>query len=153
MTDARLAGVARESLVANTGSVRLAGVVREALIAGVGLAGRIGAQSSAKAVLSTTSAGLVLLGRVSATSAARLGTASLLLRVSGSIATRSAATAWMPTQINVAGRITTMARARLLQRGTILVTARGTAQSKAGGSLFLQAGSLRAQWGVTVNTG
>jgi hypothetical protein len=175
MTDGRLGNIAREALVTDTGQAKLAGIAREALIAGVGLAGRlgtqaraqgavttitaglilagrIGARSSARGTLSIVSTGVVLGGRIAASSKARLGPATLTEGLRGTITTRSAATAWLPADVSLAGQIKTQSSGRVLQRGTVLVSARSTVQSKARGSVFVSA-AIRGQWGVTVNSG
>lgn len=119
----------------------------------IGLGGSIRTQAKAQGSVNTVSAGVVFGGCIGATSAARLGIPALRLNLGGTIKARSAATAWMPATVPVAGRIKTASSGRLLQRGSVLIAARGSAQAKARGALTVQTGAFRAQWGVTVNTG
>jgi hypothetical protein len=51
MTDARLGGIAREALVADSGLLRAGGIVREALVAGIGLSATVTGESSVAAVV------------------------------------------------------------------------------------------------------
>lgn len=151
-TEGRLGGIARESLVADTGRPKLAGLVREALLVGIGLAGQAAAKSWAKGSVSAVSMGVTLGGTIATTSRARAGGVSIF-PLAGRIKTQSIGIAFIPQHITVAGRSATMGRARLAQLGQTLGGGRIATQAKARGSVNLALVPVSRQWATIINTG
>jgi hypothetical protein len=94
VTDIRVGGVARESLVSSTGELRVAGSAREALVSGVGLFARGSAvRSSARGVIMPSA---IVYGRARGRSTARGGMALAAL-LEGRVTAMSSAVGSMGT--------------------------------------------------------
>jgi len=127
MTDARIGGVARESLVTGSGTTRLGGLAREALISGTGLGGRVTGQAKA-AIIGSIIAGadtIIVDGVIRMQGSTRLARANLTIPVATRAAMRSSARlAQIPLRFNVAGRMTTRSAGRIVELNVLAMTTR-----------------------------
>ena len=151
MTDARLAGVARETLASDpTAQLKLAGVAREALISGTGLGGTSrGGGGAARGELTLSLAGVTLSGHIAGTSSARYQPLALV-QLSGRIGGRGQAAASMPFAW-FEGRIGGRAKASAVMPVPRLLEVRAGGRSR-GRLYFAPQASHRSQ-ALTLNIG
>lgn len=149
MTDARLGGLGREALVAESGELRSGGIVREALIAGIGLSGRVASRASGRAAATVVFAGVILHGTATARSRTR-GAVSIRVNLAVRAKSISEARANLPSTILLAGRVGTRSRASLARVDARVITGRATARSLGAAALHVYVPGSSRQYAVTV---
>jgi len=136
MTDGRLAGLGRETLLTETGRLRVAGLVRETLISGIGVEGTSTATSGIRATLSLVTGGAALYGTAKATSRGGAGVSVALVPAA---ATRIKATSSVRSPsslvVSLAGRIKAESSAAIDVPGRIHPYTRIGARSSVRGTL------------------
>jgi hypothetical protein len=149
LTDARLGGLGRESLVSDAGEARLGGLAREALVSGTGLAGRAGGRSGSRATLSVLFAGVVLAASGHARSFTRAGV-SLKVNLGAHAAAGSSAKGQRTTTVALAGRAGGRSRGSIMRSNPATATAWGHAKSRMQAALTVGPPPVVRQYAVTV---
>jgi hypothetical protein len=131
-TSAWLAGIGRETLRSDTGTLRVAGIAREALISGVGLDGTASGKSSANGTLALTSGGVSLAGRARGASSLAVGF-SVALATAPAVVIKAKSSARSPASVvtTLRSRITTESGAQLAPPGHRNILGRATGESSA----------------------
>jgi hypothetical protein len=151
MTDARLGGLGREALVADSGQVRLGGLVREALVAGIGLSGTITSKAKGRSSATVVFAGVILSASAKAQSRSKAGPLSLHINIAGRIKARSSIRAGVQSTLVLNGRATTRSSARLLEVHAMLAVMSGRATATSGAGTFAIVASTRTrQYAVSI---
>jgi hypothetical protein len=153
VTDVRLSGAVRESLVAEAGQVKVAGLVIEALVSGIGLAGRITGRSSAVVSATLLTSTVLLGGAISGRSGASLARPVLAVAFAGRIAATSRARGYVPRSLGMGGTIGARSAAHMAELSPVLVAGRITGLSRALAAAIVGIPSSAQQQAVTLNVG
>jgi hypothetical protein len=150
MTDARLGGLAREALVADSGQVTLGGIVREALVAGVGLTATVAARSSGRSNASVLFAGVILHATGNARSHMRSAPMRFHIDVGGRVRSRSSIRAGWRTSVVLAGRVSAKSGGHLVRVGPVVLGGKAAAQSGGNASAITAPTVRTRQYAVSI---